>query len=185
MSDSLKNNKMTDILVISATNGGNLDLAHRLILKIGQMESSVRCEIISLEDYPMPLYTESSESEFKNSDILKKNVSHIQMQMMNCKGIIWCVPEYNGGIPPIVVNAIAWISRASNDWKQSFMEKYAIVSSVSGGNGRELIYALRMQLAYIGMIVFPQYLIQTKYLTISEEKISNTLNPFLRLLKSV
>ena len=173
---------MTHISIISATNASNLKLAHQLKSKMGQLDFNISCEIIALEDYDFPLYTTSSEANHKNNDALINGIAVIQKSLMQSEGIIWCVPEYNGGIPPIVINAIAWISRSSKNWRQSFMGKYVLLASNSGSNGRDLIYAMRMQLAYIGMIVLPQYLIQTTNQDIKDEKFLSTLNSFLRLL---
>ena len=84
---------MRSILIISATKGSNLVLAK----KIGYHVSS-DYEIISLEDFMMPLYTTGIKLNDNN------NIELLSQKFIQSSGFIFCAPEYNGGSPPISVS---------------------------------------------------------------------------------
>ena len=63
---------------------------------------------------------------------------------------LWCSPEYNGGVSPILTNMIAWISRATDDWREGFKDKHSLVCSSSGGNGKHFIEGFHCDLSYLG-----------------------------------
>ncbi len=94
--------------------------------------------------------------------------------------MIWCSPEYNGGISPIVTNSIAWISRATEDWKEGFKDKHALICTSSGGNGKNFIKGFKIQLGYLGSIIFERSLIQTKAKELDKNEFSSVLDDFLR-----
>ena len=77
---------------------------------------------------------------------------------------IFCAPEYNGGSPPILTNAITWISLTTNNWRDSFNGKLALIGTHSGGDGLRFLASFRSQLEYLGTIVVP------KTITINDKK---------------
>ena len=70
--------------------------------------------------------------------------------MNESDGFIFCSPEYNGGVPPVLSNAITWVSIKSENWREAFLGKFSIISSYSGGDGHRFISAFRSQLEYMG-----------------------------------
>lgn len=136
-----------EILIITAGEGKNLELAKVFQSKIDQANISSR--ILNLVDLNLPLYTSRAEKEFNSSDLLKNEIPLIT----NASGLIFVAPEYNGGIPPVLTNFIAWLSRSTKDWRQHFNGKPAAIASFSGGGGLSLLTSLRIQLAYVGMNV--------------------------------
>jgi chromate reductase len=115
---------MNKILIISATKGNNLSLAK----KIGNYVS-IDNKIISLEDFEMPLYVPKTE-------IIKTDaVKSLSELFIKSKGFIFCAPEYNGGSPPILTNAITWLSVSTDNWRSTFVNKKAIIATHSGGAG--------------------------------------------------
>ena len=94
--------------------------------------------------------------------------------------MIWCSPEYNGGISPIVTNTIAWISRATDDWKEGFKDKHCLICTSSGGNGKNFIKGFEMQLKYLGSNVFDRSLIKTKAKNIEEFEFTSVLTDFYK-----
>ncbi|MFL5784781.1 MAG: NADPH-dependent FMN reductase, partial [Bacteriovoracaceae bacterium] len=69
------------------------------------------------------------------------------------QGIIFIAPEYNGGIPPMLTNFLAWVSRSTKNWRENLTGKPAALGTYSGGPGSNVITSLRLQLSYIGMNV--------------------------------
>ena len=65
-------------------------------------------------------------------------------------GFFISAPEYNGLIPPSLVNAITWLSIEGDDFRAMFNNKPAIIATHSGGPGQKALFALRMQLSHLG-----------------------------------
>lgn len=138
---------MSDICIISATNNKNLELAKMFAAELEK--NSQNYEIIQLAELKLPLYTPQAQAESIPPEIFR------QIEKLdNAKALIWCAPEYNGGIPPVVTNFIAWISTCGDkDWRKCFNNKPAVIATFSGGGGMHLLNTLRLQLAYVGMNV--------------------------------
>jgi chromate reductase, NAD(P)H dehydrogenase (quinone) len=62
---------------------------------------------ISLHDYPLPLYDGDQEA---NSGI-PDNARKLKQMIMAHQGVFIVSPEYNASIPPLLKNALDWISR--------------------------------------------------------------------------
>ena len=137
--------KMKNIIIISATSGKNLNLAK----KIGDL-LDFKYQIISLEDYHLPLYTGNFELENKTL------INDLCQKVINANGFIFCGPEYNGGSAPILTNAITWISVTTDHWKDAFKEKIGLIATHSGGNGDSFLLTFRQQLEFLGVVVYPQ-----------------------------
>ena len=64
-------------------------------------------KIIDLGDFDMPIY---------HADIDQpENVIKLVSAMKSCDGIVIISPEYNGGLPPLLKNAIDWTSKVSRE----------------------------------------------------------------------
>ena len=137
--------KMKNIIIISATSGNNLNLA----IKIGEL-LDLQCQIISLEDYYLPLYTGNIELEDKTL------INDLCQKVINADGFIFCGPEYNGGSAPILTNAITWISVTTDYWKDAFKDKIGLIATHSGGNGDNFLLTFRQQLEFLGVVVYPE-----------------------------
>lgn len=135
------------ILIISASEGQNLELAKNFQKKVNQHEIS--CHILNLLDLDLPLYTSRAEKNISAAELLKNEI----LLLANASGLIFIAPEYNGGVPPVLTNFIAWTSRSTKDWRQHFNGKPAAIASFSGGGGLNLLTSLRTQLSYVGMNV--------------------------------
>jgi len=135
---------MKSIIIISATSGNNLELAKKISDLI-----DCKFQIISLEDYELPLYT--GKLVLKDKSIINKLCEKI----IDADGFIFCGPEYNGSSAPILTNAITWISVTTDYWKDAFLNKPGLVATHSGGNGDSFIYTFSHQLKFLGVIVYP------------------------------
>jgi len=162
---------MIEILIISATKGNNLSLAK----KIGDYVS-IDNKIISLEDFEMPLYV--PKTKIIKSDVVN-NLSEIFIQS---KGFIFCAPEYNGGSPPILTNAITWLSVTMDNWRGAFVNKKAIIATHSGGAGFKFLTSFRSQLEHLGTIVYPRNIIVNKEKKFSAQSVKDILNEFEKLI---
>ena len=136
---------MKKIIIISATSGNNLSLAKM----IGGV-LDFQYQIISLEDYHLPLYTTDCEIENKTL------INDLCQKVINANGFIFCGPEYNGGSAPILTNAITWISVTTDYWKDAFKNKIGLIATHSGGNGDSFLLTFRHQLEFLGVVVYPE-----------------------------
>ncbi len=168
---------MKKLLIVSSTKNSNLELSNKIEDFLGN-KNELSCKVVSLEDFRLPLYTPTLEIEYKNKDSFPENIEKVKNLICDSNALIWCSPEYNGGISPIVTNAIAWISRATKDWKEGFKEKNSLICTSSGGNGKNFIKGFRIQLDYLGSSVFDKSLVKTNAKDIDDNEFISVLDEF-------
>ena len=162
---------MKKILIISATAGNNLILAR----KIGDL-FKVNHDIITLEDYQLPLYTE--KIELVNQDI----INSLCKKIISADGFVICSPEYNGGSPPILTNAITWISVTTDYWRDCFSDKIGLIATHSGGDGNSFLATFRKQLEFMGTVVYPRSIQVNKDKEFNLESSKKNIEKFQKLL---
>jgi chromate reductase len=99
---------------------------------------------ISLGDYPLPLVDQDLEKEKG----VPENAAKLARQIAAHDGFLVASPEYNASIPPLLKNAIDWVSRVRRDGGRPFKPfdgKVAALCSSSDGNfaGVRGLYHLR------------------------------------------
>ena len=161
---------MKKILIISATSGNNLDLANdiRKLLRIDN-------ELISLEDYQLPLYT--GKVKIDNQTIVNKLCNKV----VDASGFIFCGPEYNGGSTPMLINAITWISVTTEHWRDSFSDKIGLIATHSGGGGGSFLSTFRQQLEFMGVVVYPRSIKVNKSKEFNAESCKKIITSFEKL----
>ncbi|MGY6530874.1 MAG: NADPH-dependent FMN reductase [Cyanobacterium sp.] len=135
------------ISIVIASNNKNLALAKQ-IKKIA-MDMGNETQIIDLVAEDLPLYTPANQEKMG----IPNSVKQLNQTITETEGMIFVAPEYNGGIPPSLTSAIAWLSVSSEDWRGCFNGKPAAIATHSGGGGQNVLFAMRNQLSYIGMNV--------------------------------
>ncbi len=168
---------MKKFLIISATPFSNLDLSKQIKLYL-EKKPNLTCEIISLENLNLPLFTPSLEIEIKEKNDFPKQISQIKESLINADAVIWCSPEYNGGVSPILTNMIAWVSRVNTDWKEGFDGKKSLICSSSGGNGHNFVKGFSIQLSYLGVNLMEESIIKTKKKDLESAEFSSILDRF-------
>lgn len=137
---------MKTITILVASSGNNKKLGNDLE-KIA-LEAGSKVENINLVDLDLPLYSTIKEKEGVPDLAIK-----LKESIKNANSLIVVAPEYNGSLPPVLNNAIAWVSRAGEDWREAFNGKTALIATHSGGGGLHVLMAMRQQLSYLGMNV--------------------------------
>lgn len=99
---------------------------------------------ISLGDYPLPIMDQDLEKEKG----VPENAQKLARQIAAHDGLLIASPEYNASIPPLLKNAIDWVSRVRRDGGRPFKPfegKVAALCSSSDGNfaGVRALYHLR------------------------------------------
>lgn len=99
---------------------------------------------ISLGDYTLPLVDQDLEKQYG----VPENAVKLARQIASHDGFLIASPEYNASIPPLLKNALDWISRVRKDAGRPFKPydgKVAALCSSSDGNfaGVRGLYHLR------------------------------------------
>ena len=162
---------MKKILIVSVTSGNNLILAKR-IRELFQ----IKTEIITLEEYQLPLYTGRIKLEDESI------INDLCDKVINASGFVFCGPEYNGGSAPILTNAITWISVTTDHWREAFSNKIGLIATHSGGNGDSFLSTFRQQLEFMGVVVFPRSIKVNKSKEFNKESTRKIIERFENLL---
>ena len=169
---------MKKIVIISATSETNFLLAQNILKFLNN--HNVHIEILNIENYKLPLFNPSTIENDKKKCANK--IKKITDAMLCSNGIIICAPEYNGNVPPVLSNAIAWISVTTSYWKDGFKNKNFFIASSSGGDAEKFQQSMQLQLEHLGANVFEKKIIinsSNKSINIDQK---NDLKDFLKLL---
>ncbi len=113
---------------------------------------------ISLADYALPLYDADLEAQ---SGVPKAAVD-LKRQIGSHHGVLLVTPEYNASVPPLLKNAIDWVSRVRERGEpplQVFHTRAFAMAAASDGHfgGLRALMALRQILTLgVGATVVPQ-----------------------------
>lgn len=135
------------IIIITASEKKNLELANKFKDTFSHL--NVQTDILNLLDLDLPLYSSRTEELHKGDKLLGESYQKIK----DANGFVFISPEYNGSTPPVFNNFLAWLSRASKDWRECLNTKAAVIATFSGGGGFNVLQAMRSQLSFIGMNV--------------------------------
>ena len=102
-----------DVLVIAASNGENLKLAQRFVEEIRAQGSSA--DLLDLTTLELPVFTPRAQEQG-----VPDGLQPLQKQLITAPRWVICAPEYNGSIPPVLTNAIAWLSVQGDDFRALF-----------------------------------------------------------------
>ena len=91
------------------------------------------------------------------------------------KGLIFCAPEYNGGVPPVLSNAITWVTVKTPEWRDAFTGKFALIATSSGGQGTRFLTAFRSQLEHLGVNVSARTISHQQEKPLKEDSVKNIL----------
>ena len=165
------------LLIIAASNGENLKLAKRFLLAGKELNYS--CELLDLTESQndLPIFNPRHNSKEKAPD----NLHLINAQMENHSHWVICAPEYNGSIPPILTNAIAWLSVQGTDFRNLFNGRPIAIASFSGGGCMELLLSMRIQLTHLGALVLGRQLATNKAKIAEDSSIKAILTQLLKL----
>ena len=100
----------TDVLVIAASNGHNLQLAERFAAAARQQGQSAA--VLDLTAINLPLFTPRAQVAGKPPVL-----AALEAQLAAAPRWVICSPEYNGSIPPVLTSAIAWLSVQGSDFR--------------------------------------------------------------------
>jgi chromate reductase, NAD(P)H dehydrogenase (quinone) len=151
----------------------------KLALKLQELaiEQGSKVELIDLVDLNLPLY--STKEEEKNG--VPTQVKELASKILDLKAFIIIAPEYNGVMPPVLNNAMAWTSRSTKDWRDAFNEKTVGLATHSGGGGTKGLQAMRMMFQHLGANVIAREILTTYEKPLNEETANNMIIQLIKL----
>ena len=162
------------ILIVSATSKNNLVLAKRLS---EFLDGDTDVEIVNLEDYELPLFKPGIECD-------PETIAELIERFQGASGFIFCAPEYNGGVPPILSNALTWITNFTENWRDAFSGKVALIATHSAGQAFRFLSTFRNQLEYLGTIVMPRTITIVGNQSLNDESVKRVISGFTRILNN-
>ena len=103
-----------DLIIITASCGKNLELSEKFLEKSNELKLS--SEILDLTTLDIQLYNPRIHSKENIPNEIKK----LKIKLLEIERWVICAPEYNGSIPPILSNFIAWLSISGDDFRNLF-----------------------------------------------------------------
>ena len=169
--------KSIDLIIISASNGKNLELSKQFASRSTLLNLS--SEILDLTELNIPLYNPRNHS--KND--IPDEVIQIKEKLVGIEKWIICAPEYNGSIPPILSNLIAWLSVSGDDFRNLFNGRPIAIATFSGGQGTQLLTSLRIQLVHLGSQVLGRQLSSCFSKPAEEKSIEDIIKRLIQMKK--
>jgi len=114
---------------------------------------------ISLSDFPLPIY----DGDLQTKSGVPKHAINLKRMMSAHHGVLIVTPEYNSSVPPLVKNAIDWVSRVQDVNETRYQvfrgRPFAIAAaSESRLGGTRCLAALRLILSACQATVIPNQL---------------------------
>lgn len=142
------------------TGSYNVSLAGVAALELARMGADVTR--ISLEDHPLPIIGQNLET----GSGIPANAMKLARMIAGHDGLFVVSPEYNASIPPLLKNAIDWVSRVDRDGKvalEPFRGRTAALGAASNERfgGVRGLYHLRAVLMAVGAQVISEQCVVT------------------------
>jgi chromate reductase, NAD(P)H dehydrogenase (quinone) len=114
---------------------------------------------LSLGDFPLPIY----DGDLETKSGVPKHAVNLKRMMSAHHGVLIVTPEYNSSLPPLVKNAIDWVSRVQDSHEskgQVFRGRPFAIAAASNGRlgGTRCLQALRLVLSACRATVIPNQL---------------------------
>jgi chromate reductase, NAD(P)H dehydrogenase (quinone) len=148
------------ILVIPGslrTGSHNARLAAAAAYELAQAGAEVTR--ISLGDFPLPIY----DGDLQTKSGVPKHAINLKRMIGAHHGVLIVTPEYNSSVPPLVKNAIDWVSRVQDAHEtrgQVFRGRVFAIAAASESRlgGTRCLAALRLILSACQAMVIPNQL---------------------------
>src|SRR5450755_5101658 len=114
---------------------------------------------ISLGDFPLPIY----DGDLQTKSGVPKHAINLKRMIGTHHGVLIVTPEYNSSLPPLLKNAIDWVSRVHDAHEtrgQVFRERAFAIAAASESRlgGARCLAALRLILSACQATVIPNQL---------------------------
>jgi chromate reductase len=142
----------TAITLCGSIRKGSVNEILRRHMSAKLRDAGVEVTDLSLADFEMPIFNEDLEP-----DHVPESATRLADAFRGHDIVFLASPEYNGGVPPLVVNTIAWLSRQK---PSPFRHAIFGIGGVSSGKYGTIwaLSHLRDTLSKIGGLVVPTLL---------------------------
>ena len=142
----------TAITLCGSLRKGSINEILRRHMSAKLREAGVTVTDLSLADFEMPIFNQDLEP-----DRTPESASRLAEAFRSHDIIFLATPEYNGGVPPLVVNTLAWLSRQK---PSPFRHAIFGIGGVSSGKYGTIwsLSHLRDSLSKVGALVAPTLL---------------------------
>ena len=166
---------MSKIGILVSSAGNN----RKLGAKLEELASELNVEttVINLVDLNLPLYSTVEEEKNGIPDIAKD----LAEKILSLNAFIIIAPEYNGVMPPVLKNAMAWTSRSTDSWRDAFNEKIVGLATHSGGGGEKGLQAMRIMYQHLGANILARELLTTYEKPLSESSAKKMIEQLVKL----
>lgn len=162
------------ILFLLASSGENLKLATKLQEQLNEL--GIENETINLMSLKLPLY----DMDVEINEGIPKKIAPLMQKMDMATSYIVVAPTYNGSIPPVLSNTVAWISRSTPDFRVLFNEKVILLCSHSNSDCNGALRAMRQQFMKLGSIILTREIGTTLEKPLDEKSSLKILKQFIR-----
>lgn len=169
---------MAKIGILVASSNNNMKLG----LKLKELADtcSDEVELINLVDLKLPLYSTNEEQENGIPEV----ALDLATKILSLNSFIIVAPEYNGVMPPVLNNAMAWTSRSTKDWRDAFNHKIVLLATHSGGGGEKGIQAMRIMFQHLGANVLSREIITNYQKELNEESALTMIKHLVKLARA-
>jgi chromate reductase, NAD(P)H dehydrogenase (quinone) len=143
----------TAITLCGSLRKGSINEILRRHMSMKLREAGVEVTDLSLADFPMPVFNQDIEDAGETPESAKRLADLFRSHDI----VLVITPEYNGGLPPLVVNTLAWLSRQK---PSPFRHAIFGIGGVSDGKYATIfaLSHLRDSLSKVGALVAPTLL---------------------------
>jgi chromate reductase, NAD(P)H dehydrogenase (quinone) len=148
------------ILVIPGSlRTGSLNAKLAAVIAYRLAQDGAEVTRLSLADFPLPIY----DGDLQTRSGVPKSAVDLKRMIGAHHGVLIVTPEYNSSVPPLLKNAIDWVSRvqdAHENRGQVFRGRAFALAGASRGRlgGARAIAALRLILSACQALVIPNQL---------------------------
>jgi len=164
---------MKNIGILVASVNKNMELA--LNIQEVVTELGAKSEVINLVALDLPMYSSIVEDEKG----IPREVTELATKLLTFDALIIVSPEYNGSMPPVLNNAIAWVSRVGDDFRAIVNQKFVALASHSGGGGMRGNDAVRAMFSYVGANVLSREIINNYSKEYKKETVENIVKELI------
>lgn len=148
---------MTTPRILAFSGSGRKGSFNQSVVEVaaeGVRQAGVEVTVISLADYPLPLFDQDVEAQGT-----PENATKLKELFVSHSGFLIACPEYNSSITPLLKNTIDWVSRPAEGEAPmvAYRGKTAAILAASPGalGGLRGLNHVRSILTNIGVYVLP------------------------------
>jgi len=163
------------LLIITASHLKNLVLAEKVAAAATAMGIDNR--VLDLTSLDIPLYSSRQHEAGPGQDY-----QQLQSAMTAASALWVCAAEYNGGVPPTLGSALAWLSTECDDFREMFTGLPIALATHSGGGGQKVLTTMRTQFAHLGSTVLGRELASSDSKEVNPDSIAAMLTALQKLM---